>query len=45
LPWRVRPLLMVQGDKDKTRSRWVGEHHHPQPLRDLPQQDILILFR
>jgi len=35
---------MVQGGKDKIRP-WVGEHHHPQPLRDLPQQDILNLFR
>jgi hypothetical protein len=29
-----RPLLMAQGDKDGS----VSEHHHLQPLSDLPQQ-------
>src|SRR6516165_4014188 len=43
LPWRVRPLLMAQG----IRIRFVVGRRAPsppQPLRDLPQQDILILF-
>ena len=30
---------MAQGD-----SSPVGQHHHPQPLRYLPHQDILIVF-
>src|SRR5262249_47342566 len=44
LAGRVRPLLMAQGDKDKIRRRSASAIT-PQPLRDLPQQDILILFR
>src|SRR5215467_9343396 len=43
LPWRVRPLLMALDDKDKIRRRSASTIT-PQPLRDLPQQDILILF-
>ena len=35
----VRLLLMAQGHS----SPWAS-HHHPEPLRDLPHQDILIMF-
>src|SRR5262249_11667174 len=34
-----RPLLMAQGDKDGFARKSVSEHHHLQPLSDLPQQD------
>src|SRR6516162_11271257 len=42
LPWRVRPLLKPQDDKD--RFAHGSASTSPQSLRDLPPQDILICF-